>query len=149
MIVVLTGIIWIFFALNKEIAKSVRPGICTHESKQCPDGSYVVQTGPKCEFTACPKITPAQSGEKINKKVGEQEGSFLIQKINADNVDGLWYQSYPVARMDGTPRTLHIGDNIGYACEGVTEKLTGIDYSGQTITFTKIEGKPPYGGCPI
>ena len=27
---------------------------CTQEAKQCPDGSYVGRTGPKCEFTACP-----------------------------------------------------------------------------------------------
>lgn len=28
--------------------------MCTQEAKQCPDGSYVGRTGPKCEFTACP-----------------------------------------------------------------------------------------------
>ena len=27
---------------------------CTQEAKQCPDGSYVGRTGPKCEFAACP-----------------------------------------------------------------------------------------------
>jgi hypothetical protein len=27
---------------------------CTMEAKQCPDGSYVGRTGPKCEFAACP-----------------------------------------------------------------------------------------------
>jgi hypothetical protein len=27
---------------------------CTEEAKQCPDGSYVGRTGPKCEFSECP-----------------------------------------------------------------------------------------------
>ena len=28
--------------------------ICTMEVKQCPDGTYVGRTGPKCEFSPCP-----------------------------------------------------------------------------------------------
>lgn len=31
---------------------------CTQEAKQCPDGSYVGRTGPKCEFAPCPATTP-------------------------------------------------------------------------------------------
>lgn len=27
---------------------------CTQDAKQCPDGSYVSRTGPKCEFSKCP-----------------------------------------------------------------------------------------------
>ncbi len=30
------------------------PVVCTMDAKQCPDGSYVGRTGPKCEFTKCP-----------------------------------------------------------------------------------------------
>lgn len=95
------------------------------------------------------KSVPASNGENIIKKVGEREGSFLIQKINVDSVEGFWYQAYPVTRLEGTPRTLHVGDDIGYACEGVSEKLTSIDFSNKTITFTKVVGQKPYGGCPI
>ena len=29
---------------------------CTEEAKECPDGSYVGRTGPRCEFTPCPEI---------------------------------------------------------------------------------------------
>jgi hypothetical protein len=32
------------------------PVACTMEAMQCPDGSYVGRSGPKCEFAACPKI---------------------------------------------------------------------------------------------
>ena len=106
---------------------------------------------PKPSPTPIPKPspTPIPSGEKIIRKVGEWESSFLIQKINPDSVDGLWYLAYPVPRDKGEPRTLHIGDDIGYACEGVSEKLVSINFSGQTITFNKVVGQPPLGGCPI
>lgn len=93
--------------------------------------------------------TPSPAGEKIIREVGEREGSFLIQKINPDSVEGLWFEKYPVERSTGTPRTLHIGDDIGYACEGVSEKLTSIGFSAQTVTFTKVVGEQPAGGCPI
>ena len=96
-----------------------------------------------------PTPTPVPNGEKITRKVGEQEGSFLIQKINSTSVDGLWYQAYPVARGEGEPRTLRVGDDIGYACEGISEKLISINFSNQTVTFDKVTGVSPIGGCPI
>lgn len=34
---------------------------CTMEAKLCPDGSYVGRTGPKCEFSECPKSTSSGS----------------------------------------------------------------------------------------
>ncbi len=94
-------------------------------------------------------VTTGPNIEKVIKTVGEKESSFLIQKINSDSVDGLWYQEYPISNGVGTPKTLHIGDDIGYGCAGVSEKLISIDYYGQKITFTKIVDNPPMGGCPI
>lgn len=38
---------------------------------------------------------------------------------------------------------------MGYACEGISEKLTNIDFAGQSVTFIKTVGQPPEGGCPI
>ncbi len=98
-----------------------------------------------------PTPTPVPSGEKIIRKVGEKESSFLIQKINTDSVEGLWFQAYPIDRPNdpGTPKVLYIDDDIGYACEGASEKLISINFSDQTITFNKVVGEPPYGGCPI
>lgn len=106
---------------------------------------------PSSTPTLTPTPTPTPNGEKIIRKVGEKEGSFLIQKINSDSVDGLWYETIPIERPNdpGTPKTLYIGDDIGYACEGVSEKLTSIDFSGQRVTFTKVVVQPPFGGCPI
>jgi hypothetical protein len=119
-----------------------------------PDGSYTIQIC-QTNSTTCDssnsyfKIASGNVGEVIIKKIGEQEGSFLIQKINSSSVDGLFYQLYPVQRGEGTPKTLQIGDDIGYACEGVSEKLISIDFAGQKVTFTKIISESPLGGCPI
>jgi len=98
-----------------------------------------------------PTPIPVPGGEKIIRKVGEKESSFLIQKINPNSVKGLWFEIYPIERPNdpGTPKTLYIGDDIGYVCEGVSEKLISINFSGQTVTFNKVVGQPPYGGCPI
>ncbi|MEW5907799.1 MAG: Hint domain-containing protein [Patescibacteria group bacterium] len=98
-----------------------------------------------------PILTSIPDVEKINKTIGEREGSFLIQKINPDSVEGLWFAKYPIERPNdpGSPKILRIGDDIGYTCEGVSEKLINIDFPGQTITFNKIVIQPPYGGCPI
>src|SRR3989344_6058790 len=95
--------------------------------------------------------TPAPGAKNIIKTVGEKEGSLLIQEINLDSVYGLWFEVYPIERPNdpGTPKTLYIGDDIGYACEGVSEKLIDINFSDQTITFNKVVGQPPLGGCPI
>lgn len=41
--------------LNKAEPSQV---VCTMEAKLCPDGSYVGRSGPRCEFLACPEITP-------------------------------------------------------------------------------------------
>jgi len=85
----------------------------------------------------------------ITKGVGQQEGSFLIQKINANSVDGLWYQKYPLETLNGTPKTITVGDNIGYACEGISEIVVSINAVNQTVTFHKVTSKPPLGGCPL
>ncbi|MDP3646282.1 MAG: PKD domain-containing protein [bacterium] len=134
----------------------VMPGINTHTYTTA--GTFMAKlVNVTCIGTGCEKVwgtatitvDGSGSGQTIIKTVGEQEGSFLIQKINPDSVDGLWYQAYPISNGVGTPKTLHIGDNIGYACEGVTDTLTSIDYYGQKVTFAKVVGQPTYGGCPI
>ena len=43
-------------ASNKQVA-------CTMEAKLCPDGSSVGRTGPKCEFSVCPKTTPSPTSD--------------------------------------------------------------------------------------
>lgn len=72
--------------------------------------------------------------EIIIRKVGEIESSFLIQNVNPDSVNGIKnYNSNGGIAIPYFPtsKTLRIGDDIGYACEGISEKLTSIDFPGQ------------------
>ena len=50
----LIGAVFVF--VKPMLSGSEGPVACTQEAKQCPDGSYVGRTGPKCEFTACPDV---------------------------------------------------------------------------------------------
>jgi hypothetical protein len=94
------------------------------------------------------EIIKTSIGE-VTRKVGEKEFNFLIQKINADSVDGLWYILYPVAMLQGQAKTLQAGDTIGYACEGKTAILSSINVATQTVMFSETIKNAPPGGCPI
>ncbi len=142
----------IYFVSTKQIPSTPATSIPPVQSiTTLPSPSPVLKPLPTNKPVPKPNPSnPATDSGKIIKKVGEQEGSFLVQKINQDTVDGRWFQAYPIAQLgEGTPKTLRIGDDIGYTCAGVTEKLTSINFSKQEITFTKIVGKTPTGGCPI
>lgn len=39
---------------NRPLIKPTEGVMCTMDAKQCPDGSYVGRSGPKCEFEKCP-----------------------------------------------------------------------------------------------
>lgn len=60
---------------------------CAQDAKQCPDGSYVGRTGPKCEFTACPQISASEFNKPITMRVNEKvifsdSFSLTLQEIN-------------------------------------------------------------------
>src|SRR3989339_2284531 len=63
----------VYFYVNKKSADSY-PVACTMEAKQCPDGSYVGRTGPKCEFSTCPVAKPIEKQTKF--------GQPIIMRIN-------------------------------------------------------------------
>lgn len=46
-------LLWLNVAIKDEPIGN-EPVYCTQEVKQCPDGSYVGRSGPKCEFAPCP-----------------------------------------------------------------------------------------------
>jgi hypothetical protein len=67
-----------------------------------------------------------------------------VQKIYSDRIEGLNYLEYPVAREEGNPITLHVGEK---ASNGCTITLTLVKIEDGTATFAKTidENKP----CPI
>lgn len=81
---------------------------------------------------------------EIALRAGDKAGSFELKKVFADRVEGLNYMEYPVAREEGFPLTLVIGDT---ASNGCTVMLTLVRIEGDTAFFKKEEdaSKP----CPI
>lgn len=86
-------IVWISFAIYLnfsiwQLLDNSSDGIyCTMEAKQCPDGSYVGRTGPKCEFTACPQTGTSEFNKPITMRVSEKiifsdSFSLTLQEIN-------------------------------------------------------------------
>ncbi len=45
------------------------PVMCTMEAKQCPDGSFVGRSGPKCEFAGCPNVPHESTSTIINQRI--------------------------------------------------------------------------------
>lgn len=75
---------------------------------------------------------------------GQRDGLLLVQKIYPDRIEGLNFIEYPLAREEGVPITLHIGET---ASNGCTVKLTLLEIHDKVTTFLKTVdiGKP----CPI
>ncbi len=96
-----------------------------------------------------PEPEPEEDDGTFMRSVGQREGSFLIQAVLPDRVNGLWFTAYPVPREEGEPRTLRVGDDIGYACEGVSIKVLYLDSVRGRVTFQKKTSPEPMGGCPI
>ena len=112
-------------------------------------GSYSVSVENQNGVSNALSFNVTANTNAATRKAGEKELNFLIQKINANNIDGLLYTLYPVAILQGQPKTLNIGDTVGYACEGKTATLTSINAVTQTATFNEVITTAPPGGCPI
>lgn len=53
-LLIIVGGIGYFLNIKHKEKNSDQPIDCTNEAKECPDGSFVVRTGPNCEFEECP-----------------------------------------------------------------------------------------------
>jgi hypothetical protein len=61
------------------------PVTCTRETKRCPDGSYVGQQGPKCEFAVCP-IQKQQTSQGIYGHITIRSGD--CKSTTAGSISG-------------------------------------------------------------
>lgn len=90
------------------------PIACTADAKQCPDGSYVGRTGPKCEFTTCPETTPAQTYKGWKTvQIGGVVNFQIPPNCVADAGAGSTYISCPTPGNDSpTPEFVFSSDGI-------------------------------------
>lgn len=83
-------------------------------------------------------------GTTVYLSEGQREGPLLVQKIYQDRVEGLNFIEYPLARGNGTPTTLQIGQSASNGCT-ITLTLLGIENSKAKF-LEKVETNKP---CPI
>src|SRR3989344_1128650 len=110
--------------------KEIRLGTATATSKTENGYTFVLQDATVTTAT----IMVTKGEEEVSLREGEREGSLLVQKIYADRVEGLNFMEYPVARDQGFPVTLRVGET---ASNGCTITLTLIRIQGDTATFIK------------
>lgn len=89
------------------------------------------------------KIRPQPS--TITLSEGQRDGPLLVQEIGADYVKGLNYAEYPIARLDGVPITLHIGDTASNGCT-VTLTLLKTEQHNWALFSKKVDYSRP---CPL
>ncbi len=67
------------YFLNPDFSSPTQIG-CTMDAKQCPDGSYVGRTGPRCEFTTCPAAPELPIGYTLQ--------NYQVEKITGEACAG-------------------------------------------------------------
>jgi prepilin-type N-terminal cleavage/methylation domain-containing protein len=140
----------ISFTVPSSIAPDCKTGeACPMFLREVIPGSYSVSVKNENGVSNALNFNITSNTNAVIRKVGYKELNFLIQKINANNIGGLLYTLYPVAMLQGQPKTLNIGDTVGYACEGRVATLTNINTVNQTATFNEDITTAPPGGCPI
>ncbi|KKW19896.1 MAG: hypothetical protein UY63_C0005G0079 [Parcubacteria group bacterium GW2011_GWA2_51_10] len=75
---ILSAIAFLLLQLGSQ-PRSDGPVACTMEAKQCPDGSFVGRTGPKCEFAECPSAANSDTSDSVAR--GTLSGTITIGPI--------------------------------------------------------------------
>jgi hypothetical protein len=89
-------------------------------------------------------ISVSSNSSTITLKEGERDGPLLVQKVYPDHIEGVNFLEYPVAREEGNPIILHVGEK---ASNGCTISLTLLKIENATATFAKtVDANRP---CPI
>ena len=99
LVLVVAGAVVYSYIGNSPKAVSANTGgnvICTEDVRQCPDGSYVARTGPKCEFAVCPvlqsKLTEAQA-KVIAEKSCIKSGESLATGVYNSSTKTWWFDA--------------------------------------------------------
>ncbi len=79
--------------------------VCTIETKQCPDASYVSRSGPKCEFTPCTNPPPAPTAGTSGACTKNSDCSTGYSCIDASPVTREGYENLRCWK-NGAPRPI-------------------------------------------
>lgn len=93
--------------------------VCTMETQQCSDGSFVGRTGPNCEFAPCPgAVNPSSSPTVELQKYEDPQGRFRF--------------NHP---MDYTLVAEQSGQSVRLTKAGPTQKAQTEMYDGAVLVF--------------
>ena len=103
-VAIVAGLLHLF--TNEAVAPAVDEAsenvMCTADTTECPDGSYVGRVAPSCEFAACPEINTAETNQMIQVNA-PQSGQTISSPLQfAGEATGPWYfeASAPVELRD-------------------------------------------------
>jgi len=132
--------------------KQLKSGVALDEIKCKPSYQLVIKL--RGGLPACVKQTSVSRLEMqgwtlngqstITLTEGQRSGSLLVQEIFSDHVVGLNFIEYPLAREDGLPVSLKIGDSASNGCT-ITLTLEKIEDGKATFSKNTDFGRP----CPI
>ncbi|MEO9363299.1 MAG: hypothetical protein ABI348_05300 [Nitrososphaera sp.] len=92
------------------------------------------------------KARPQQQGTTVTLSEGQRDGPLLVQEVGAGYVKGLNYVEYPLARQDGIPVTLHVGDTASNGCTVMLTLLETQPQQDRAVFAKTVDyGRP----CPL
>lgn len=107
-VAILIGIVWVAFSFFKK-EKQGKEISCTAEARVCPDGSTVGRSGPKCEFSLCPRTILQTENIRINTPLA---GNLISNPVSLrGEAKGLWYfeASFPIIIVDANGKAIGKG----------------------------------------
>ena len=92
-----------------------------------------------------------KNGTVVNVSANERIDNFLVLGIDSSTVTGVFYNLYPVAFIGGVRAELHVGDTVGYSCDGTLARLSGMGTSNGHLTaaFVVVSSARSRYGCPM
>jgi hypothetical protein len=98
------------------------------------------------QIKARPQHQGSTTTTTITLTEGQRDGPLLVQEIGNGYVKGLNYVEYPLARQEGIPVTLHVGDTVSNGCT-VTLTLLKTQQNVSSAVFSKtVDYSRP---CPL
>src|SRR3989338_2799277 len=116
-----------------KLAPEPRQIACTMEAKQCPDGSYVGRTGPRCEFAECPNVEPSMFDISGWQTYRNEKYGFLVKYPPIGDLQSI--------KVDGNDYSIRFQTNNGlgtmsdFYIINIDENKTNISLEGYILKF--------------
>jgi hypothetical protein len=112
-----------------------------------PGGNTLYLAAGGSEYTLDVKQVKARPQQgTVTLSEGQRDGPLLVQEVGAGYVKGLRYVEYPLARPDGIPVTLHVGDTASNGCTVMLTLLETQQQQNSAVFSKTVDHSRP---CPL